>query len=207
MTGIYGLAAAKAYLDVNPDAKIVVLEAASAVGGVWASHRLYPGLKSNNMLGTYEYSDFPMTTEEFGVQPGQHIPGHVMHRYLTAYAKRFDVYPNIRFDTKVSTVERMGEKGWALTYESGESEYHLMAEKLVVATGMTSQAFLPEFVGAENFDTPLFHSKDFLQHADTLETSSSVVVFGGTKSAWDAVYAYATKGIKVNWVIRGKLIT
>ena len=158
------------------------------------------------MLGTYEYSDLPMTTEEFGVQSGQHIPGHVMHQYLTTYAKKFHVYRNIRFNAKVATVEKVSENGWRITYKTGEKGDQLITEKLIVATGMTSQAFLPTFVGTENFGAPLFHSRDFLQHADTLETSTDVVVFGGTKSAWDAVYAYATKGVKVNWVIRGSAI-
>jgi hypothetical protein len=31
-----------------------------------------------------------------------------------------------------------------------------------------------------------------------------VTVFGGTKLAWDAIYNYATNGIQVDWVIRGR---
>jgi cation diffusion facilitator CzcD-associated flavoprotein CzcO len=174
------------------------------VGGVWAAHRVYPGLKSNNMLGTYEYPDFPMDSATFGVQPGQHIPGAVTHKYLTAYAEKFDILDKIRLNTKVLTAEHQedsAEGGWILTLDGGKS---IFARKLVVATGLTSDAFLPDFAGQEDFGVPLFHSKDFLQHADTLETAKTVTVFGGTKSAWDAVYAYATRGVKVNWVMRGE---
>ncbi|OCL02531.1 hypothetical protein AOQ84DRAFT_268633, partial [Glonium stellatum] len=81
--GWYGLAAAKTYVELHPTEDVVVLESASTVGGVWAQHRLYPGLRSNNMLGTYEYPDFPMDSATFGVQPGEHIPGPVVHQYLT----------------------------------------------------------------------------------------------------------------------------
>lgn len=73
----------------------------------------------------------------------------------------------------------------------------------MVATGLSSEEFLPKFDGEETFSAPIFHSKHFPKYADTLDTAKSVTVLGGTKSAWDAVYAYASKGIQVDWVIRG----
>jgi cation diffusion facilitator CzcD-associated flavoprotein CzcO len=69
---------------------------------------------------------------------------------------------------------------------------------------MTSQPFLPHFEGQEHFGAPIFHIRDFPKEANTLDTAKTVTVLGGTKSAWDAVYAYGIKGIKVNWVIRGE---
>lgn len=186
-----------------------MLDSSATIGGTWAEHRLYPGLKSNNMLGTYEYPDFPMDTETFGVQPGQHIPGTVIHKYLTAYAQKFDIFDKIRFNHKVEAAEHQEGGGWVLTAKDVNTgaDVKLFAKKLVVATGLTSEAFLPHFEGQEQFGAPVFHGKDFLQHADTLKTAHSVTVFGGTKTAWDLVYQYATKGIEVNWVIRGKLNT
>jgi cation diffusion facilitator CzcD-associated flavoprotein CzcO len=99
------LAGAKTYIEVNPSAKVLVLEAGASIGGVWAEHRLYPDLKSNNILGTYEYSDLPMD-DTFGVKPGEHIPGDVVHKYLRRYAEKFDVYRRIRLQSKVETVEK-----------------------------------------------------------------------------------------------------
>lgn len=159
------------------------------------------------MLGTYEYPDFPMDPETFGVLPGQHIPGKVLHDYLTKYAQNFGIFDKIRFQHKILSAEHQDTGGWVLTILNGEEgkEFQVFAKKLVVATGLTSQAFLPDFESQESFGVPIFHGKDFLQHADTLKTSKRVTVFGGTKSAWDAVYAYASKGIAVNWVIRGSL--
>jgi cation diffusion facilitator CzcD-associated flavoprotein CzcO len=208
-SGLHGLAMAKTYLEVNPSADVIILEAASTVGGVWAAHRLYPGLKSNNLLGTYEFSDFPMDPKLFDVKPGQHISGHVMHEYLTSYAEHFDLVRRVRFDTKVESAGHKEGGGWFIraSMRSRDSKVSksgsVHAKKLVVATGMTSEAFLPTFKGGERFHAPLFHCRDFLDYESTLETAKSVVVFGGTKSAWDAVYAYASKGVKVNWVIRG----
>ena len=199
--GLAGLVAAKTYLEVHPDAKLVVLEAQSSVGGVWAEGRLYPGLKSNNMVGTYEYSDFPMDEKTWGVKPGEHIPGKVVHDYLTKYAEKFGVLPLVRLNSKVESAERGEKGGWLLKIEQPQGS--ILAEKLLVATGLTSEAFVPTIEGQESLGVPLFHCKDFSQNATTLDTAKSVTVLGGTKSAWDAVYAYASKGIEVNWVIRG----
>ncbi|OLN82717.1 FAD-containing monooxygenase EthA 5 [Colletotrichum chlorophyti] len=202
--GWYGLAAAKTHHQLHPQNSLAIFELANSAGGVWAEHRLYPGLKSNNMLGTYEYPDFPMDPETFGILPGQHIPGQVLHDYLTKYAETFGIFDKIRFQHKVISAEHQETGGWILTVLNGRDgkEFQIGAKKLVLATGLTSEAFLPNFEGQDDFGAPIFHGKDFLQHADTLETAKSVTVFGGTKSAWDLVYAYATKGIKVHWVIR-----
>ncbi|OIW32606.1 FAD/NAD(P)-binding domain-containing protein [Coniochaeta ligniaria NRRL 30616] len=206
--GWFGLAAAKTYHQLHPDKSLAILEASSTPGGVWAKHRLYPGLKSNNMLGTYEYPDFPLDSETFGVKPGEHIPGTVLHDYLTKYAEKFGIMDKIGCNRKVTTAEHQegAEGGWILTVQStaegASDEKKILARKLILATGLTSEAFLPDFKGQDTFGVPLFHTKDFKQHADTLESAKTVTVFGGTKSSFDAVYAYASKGIKVNWVIR-----
>ncbi|CAK7226302.1 hypothetical protein SEUCBS140593_006194 [Sporothrix eucalyptigena] len=206
--GWFGLCAAKTNHQLHPEATFAVIDGAATVGGVWAEHRLYPGLKSNNMLGTYEYPDFPMTTEVYGVKPGEHIPGTVVHRYLADYADKFGVAAHFRGSTKVVSAELIPEGGWTLTLEKEGKTSTLVARKLIVATGLTSEPFLPHIEGQETFGVPLFHGRDFLQHADTLEIpegntdKKTVAVFGGTKSAWDMVYAYASKGIQVEWIIR-----
>ncbi|KAK3318777.1 hypothetical protein B0H66DRAFT_249535 [Apodospora peruviana] len=202
--GIFGLAAAKGFHQLNPDRSLAILEANSSLGGVWSKDRLYPGLRTNNMLGTYEYPDFPMTTEKFGVKPGEHMSGSVMHEYFCKYAEAFDIADKIRYECKVLTAEHHdgADGGWTLVVQNGDSKSRIFAKKLIMATGLTSEPFLPDFKGQEEFEAPLFHSRDFLQHSDTLETAKSVTVFGGTKSAWDIAYAYASKGTKVDWVIR-----
>ncbi|KAK3378900.1 hypothetical protein B0T24DRAFT_521919 [Lasiosphaeria ovina] len=203
--GMFGLAAAKNYHQLNPDKTLAILDAGSSLGGVWAKDRLYPSLKTNNMLGTYEYPDFPMDTATFGVKPGEHIPGAVVHAYLSKYAEKFDILGRIRYRSKVLSAEHRDDDangGWTLTVQTGQGETKLLARKLILATGLTSEPFLPDFEGQEKFGVPLFHGRDFLKHADTLDSARSVVVFGGTKSAWDAAYAYASKGVKVDWVIR-----
>jgi len=203
-TGFYGLGTANTFLEVNPTANVIVIESTTTIGGVWAGSRLYPGLKTNNMLGTYEYSGFPMSTETYGVKPGEHIPGPVVHRYLNDYAKAFNLVDKIRLNHKVESAEHENRGGWLLKVSdiAEGKQSQILASKLVVATGLTSDAFLPEFVGNDSFGVPLFHPKDFPQYAGTVNTMQSVCVFGGTKVAWDVVYAYASKGVKVDWIIR-----
>lgn len=96
--GIGGLCAAKTYLELAPETRLLILEARSSVGGVWAEENLYEGIKTNNLIGTYEYSDFPLLgNSKYGVREGEHIPGRVMYEYLRDYAVHFDVYRRIRW--------------------------------------------------------------------------------------------------------------
>lgn len=182
---------------------MAVIESQSSLGGTWADERLYPDVKSNNLLGTYEYPDFPMDAEKFGIKAGQYIPGNVINAYLKAYATHFDIHDLIRLQTKVLVAEHQDDGGWVLTtVNAKQEESTLSARRIIIATGLTSEAYVPRFVGQETFGGPVFHGKYFLQNRETLHTAKTVTVFGGTKFAWDAVYSYATAGIKVNWVIR-----
>ncbi|KAM0296937.1 hypothetical protein ACHAPM_010123 [Fusarium culmorum] len=147
-----------------------------------------------------------MTTKRFGVKPGEYIPGQVMHEYLEAYAREFGIDQHLRLSTKVVSAEHKVEGGWLLEIHSTEDEQktptQVFAGRLIIATGMLSEPLMPHIQGQEQYDRPLFHSKDFQKYRGTISTAKRVTVFGGTKSGWDAVYAYATHGIEVDWIIR-----
>ncbi|KAM0721941.1 hypothetical protein Q7P37_002867 [Cladosporium fusiforme] len=203
--GWYGLGAAKQFHCTQPQRSLAVLDSEESLGGTWADHRLYPGLKSNNLLGSFEYPDFPMDTKTFGVKENEHIPAPVVNNYLKAYAENFGIRDLIRLGTKVLVAEHQDtdEGGWILTIANSEQhESKLFARRLILATGRTSDAFLPHFAGQETFGGKVFHTKHFMQNGGLLQTAKAVTVFGGSKSAWDAVYAFATAGVKVNWIIR-----
>ncbi|KAJ5585770.1 FAD/NAD(P)-binding domain-containing protein [Penicillium hetheringtonii] len=59
-TGVGGLAASKTYLELSPQTELVLLEKRPTLGGVWSEENCYEGLKTNNLGGTYEFTDFPM---------------------------------------------------------------------------------------------------------------------------------------------------
>lgn len=122
---------------------------------------------------------------------------------MCRYAEKFEIADKIWLKHAVVSVEHQDEGGWIITAEAGDGIIKLGSAKIVVATGLSSEEFLPRFDGEETFGTPIAHTKHFPKYSETLDTSKSVTILGGPKSAWDAVYAYASKGVQVNWVIRG----
>lgn len=212
---MFGLAAAKTYIELHPEQSILVLEQDSSCGGTWARDRLYRGLRSNNIRGSYEYPDYPMSEAVYGVKDGEHIPGKVLHRYLTDYAAAHGVLERTRFRTRVEAVEAMGEDGWrvhvspvgvmteekkaasALSSSSPSlplAERVLRTKRLIVATGLTSQPNMPCFAGQETFTAPLFHGKELHKRSETVQSCTRAVVVGAGKSAFDCAYALATGG-------------
>jgi cation diffusion facilitator CzcD-associated flavoprotein CzcO len=190
-TGWSGLILAKTYIHTHPDADLAVLEAADSVGGVWARHRLYPGLRTNSILGSYESPDFPMIVDKYGVKPGEHIPGTVVHQYMADFAKTFDIWRRIRFRTKVEEIQQESNGQWILTLTTFQptdgketmKTKKIAVDKLIIATGATGNPNMPNIPGADDFDAPLFHAKEFLQKKELLKIAKKVVVYGGSKSA------------------------
>lgn len=201
-SGWFGIAAAKSYIELNPDNAVLVLEAEGTVGGTWSQDRLYPGLKSNNMVGSYEYPGFPMDEKTYGVKDGDHIPAAVLHRYLTDYARHFGVLQRTAFNSSVSAIEPTDSLGWKVTTSWGNGVKVLQTQKLIVSTGLTSQPNMLAFEGQHNFNAPLFHAKDFCRQAAATESAKNVVVVGGAKSAFDIAYAFVENGAQVDLLIR-----
>ncbi|KAJ0414445.1 hypothetical protein BJY00DRAFT_295110 [Aspergillus carlsbadensis] len=233
--GWHGLAAAKTALALDPSINLVVLDSAASVGGVWARERVYEGLRTNNRVESYVYSDFPITqvtTVCDLVKPGEHLSGRAVHEYLKAYAEHFGVHERVRFNCMVKSVEYVeadgGGKEWVVrsTTAAGTGtgtgcmgeESCIQTRKLILATGLTSQPRIPTLVGQESFGVPLFHVKEFAHYQDTIfakptfntkdqpgnttDDHAPIAVLGGSKSAWDTVYACASQGHRVNWIIR-----
>ncbi|KAK7517451.1 hypothetical protein IWZ03DRAFT_439796 [Phyllosticta citriasiana] len=207
--GFHGLAMARTYLAVNPEASLIILEAGMSIGGVWARDRLYPHLKTNSVMGKFEFGDFPMTPEIYRVELGKHIPGDAVRRYLEDYANHFDLARRCRFNSKLEEAEDLQEDGWLLRVAVGPADASketrlIHAAKMTVCIGVTSEPKLPTFPGQENYTGDLFHSREFgpKRHLLNPEKTKSVAVFAGNKSAYDVVWAFANAGIKVQWILR-----
>ncbi|KAK7402570.1 hypothetical protein QQX98_011675 [Neonectria punicea] len=203
--GWYGLSAAKTYIELHQDEKVLVVEAENSCGGTWSKDRLYPGLKSNNLWGSYEYADFPMLEDVYGVKDGQHVPGDVLHRYLTDFSRKFGVFERTKFNTKVDSIKAIEAESWEILVSetSGGAQQVLQTKKLIVATGLTSQPNMPSYPGQESFTPLLFHAKDFCTQAHTVNDCKKTIVVGGGKSAFDCAYAFASKGdAQVDLIIR-----
>jgi hypothetical protein len=217
---------AKTYLEAttalnghSPD--VIIIDEAGSIGGTWARERIYKGLKTNNIAGSYEFSDFPMDLERYSLKPGQHIPGLTVHRYLSDFADHFDLTSRIRLRTKVEGATMLQDATWLIEYTqhaaSGTTPPppttgKLTAKKLVLATGLTSTPHIPQLPGQANFTRPILHSKQLREllvpdrdddddasdpapdnTGAAAPTGPAVVVLGGNKSAWDACYGVATR--------------
>lgn len=128
------------------------------------------------------------------------VTGDMIHSYLQTYAENHGLLPRIRFNTFVEHAERC-ERGWRLSFRG--SDDMIVTEKLLVATGVTSIASLPD-CPTENATVPVVHSKDLGISDAALRNKDveNVVVVGAAKSAYDAVYLMLTMNKKVTWIIR-----
>lgn len=142
-----------------------------------------------------------MTPEVYGVKPDEHIPGEVLHRYLTDFAKKFGMFSRTQFKTKVQSVEAT-PNGYNVTVSTKKGQQVLETKKLIIATGLTSEPNFPQYPGKEDFGGPYFHAKDFRGNDSTVKTAEHVVIVGAGKSAFDAAYAYADAGVHVDMVVR-----
>ena len=139
----------------------------------------------------------------YGLADGQHIPGTVVHTYLHDFAEHFDLTRRIRLHTSVRDAEYLGPKGWRLRIETpAGGQLNVHAARLVVATGLNSEPMLPALAGVREFGKPLLHTKDWAARAAELESTKTVAVVGGSKSAMDVANACASRGAKVHWIIR-----
>lgn len=209
--GLAGLPAAKTYLQLEPDASLLIIDGNRSVGGVWAKEKIYPGLRLNNLLGTYEYSDFPMH-EGFGVKKGEHIPGEVAHEYFRLYAERFDLTRRLLLESKVRSAEKV-QQGWRLVVvpagikigAESEDARVITCDKLMIATGLTNSPAPIDILGSKDFNAPIINFGSLAQEAAGLLEDpliKHVTVYGTGKSAYDTVYLLASSGKQVTWVLR-----
>lgn len=200
--GIYGLVAAKTYLQINPDIDLTIIESDTTVGGVWSASRVHAGLIADLPSPAFELVDMSME-EEFGVPKWSDLRGTVMHQYLVRYAEKFDLMRRIRFGEQVVSVEKQG-KGWSLlTRKIGCEEEIMTCDVLLLATGMNSRPKMPD-LDTSAFDGLVIHSKDLhKRRVDLLsEKVRSVVVVGGNKSALEAAGLCGLNDKTVHWLIR-----
>ncbi|KAK5126317.1 hypothetical protein LTR85_010553 [Meristemomyces frigidus] len=205
--GFAGLSAAKAYIQCAPTTNLVLLDNNKSIGGTWAKERLYNGLRSNNLRGTLEFPDYRFH-DAFGVKHGEHLPGRAVHEYLVEYAQHWGIDHRVRFQSKVLDAEKVQDEnldGWHLTVQSPHTEYTLFTKKLIVATGLTSQPQSMHVRGEDSFNAAMLNMAELANRAPQVladPATKRVTVLGGSKSAYDAVYMFASAGIEVDWVIR-----
>jgi len=180
--GVSGLVAAKTCLEYGY--KVKIFEKDIELGGVWSSSRRYPGIATQNTKDTYFFSDFPMP---------KHFPqwptGEQVQSYLTAYAKKFDVFPLIQFSHEITSTDFQNNK-WVIMGRNGAGRFTEETDFLIVSNGTFSDPFIPEIPGMDSFidaGGKILHSTKF--HSTEISKDKRVVVIGYGKSANDMIEA------------------
>ncbi|RPA93809.1 FAD/NAD(P)-binding domain-containing protein [Choiromyces venosus 120613-1] len=198
--GWFGLIAAKTYLQVEPNVDLTILESEETVGGTWSRARVHPNLLAQQRYGRYEYSDRKVEIE--GGDRDAFIPALKLHAYMNEYAEDFGIKQRIRFKTTVNRIARNEDgKRWDV-WVNDDSEL-MTCDRLIVATGLTSKPIMPN-TPSEKSTAKIFHSKELGTEYDyvTSPAVKNVTVYGGGKSAIDALYSCVTNGKNVNWIVR-----
>ena len=157
--GISGLAAAKYALDSG--LAPLVLERNKDLGGIWnpQTGSTWNGLCTNFCKYNAQLSDlpYPEDTPMFPLN-------HQVFNYLKDYASKFNLLPHIRFDCKVTRLEKVvdeEETRYRVSWRKEGKEETGVFPFVVVAAGMFSQPHLPSFKGIEKFKGTVLHSKDY----------------------------------------------
>jgi cyclohexanone monooxygenase len=129
-------------------------EAGSDVGGVWYWNR-YPGARCDVESMQYSYSfseDLQQQwrwTERFAPQP--EILDYIKH-----VADRFNLRPDIQFDTRVTAATfDETENLWEIRTDRGDT---VRAQFCIMASGPLSAARMPDIEGLESFSGQCIHT-------------------------------------------------
>jgi len=173
---------------------VEAVEQNADVGGQWlygaAPSAVYASTHLISSKRTTAFADFPMP---------EHWPAYPNHRqvldYLKDYARHFDLYPLIRFNTGVETLKREGD-GWRATFSDGTSAGYA---GVIIANGHLSDPLMPNTAGT--FDGPVMHAKDY-KTADIFD-GKRVLVVGMGNTGCDIVVDAVHRADKVLWSVRG----
>ncbi|CAD5207776.1 unnamed protein product [Bursaphelenchus xylophilus] len=170
----------------------VVFELRNNVGGLWYyqnENTEFSCVMKKTIMNTSKemsaYSDFPPPLDFPWFMTNQR-----MHQYLQLYAKHHDILKNVRFNHRVTRVERtpdFEETGeWAVEYQdANKNKSSEVFQAVLICTGRQSVPFMPpEYPGQKNFKGKIIHSKDY-KDANIFE-NKKVLIVGLGNSGTDA---------------------
>ncbi|MEW7292641.1 flavin-containing monooxygenase [Aquimarina sp. 2304DJ70-9] len=197
--GPSGITALKNLKDKNLE--VVCYDRNKEVGGNWIysedeSHSSVfdtTHIISSKTLSQYEdytFDDFDKTVADY--------PSHdELRRYFQAYAKHFDLYPCIEFETSVKDCKRIGTNKWHITILQNGKEREEIFTDLVVCNGHHSVPRMPQYPG--NFSGEFMHSHNYKKAAPFAD--QRVLVIGGGNSACDVAVetSRVSKKTSISW--------
>lgn len=178
--GPSGITAAKNLLDQGLE--VVVYDLGKEVGGNWVfteevgHSSVFETTHIISSRTLSQYDDFPMPED---------YPDYPSHRHLAAYfqsyARHFNLYPHIRFQTLVKSCTRENDGSWKVISIADGIESSERFDALAVCNGHHWLPRMPEFPG--NFEGAFIHSHEVKRFS--MFQGKRVLVIGGGNSACD----------------------
>ena len=166
----------------NQGFSVLVLEAATGVGGTWYWNR-YPGARCDSESMVYSYS-FDTELDQQWSWPQRYSTQPTILEYLERVAQRHDLLRGIEFETRV-TAAHFDESAtqWDISTNRGET---LSARYFVMATGCLSLPKQPEFPGLDQFEGDWYHTGSW-PHEPVDFSGKKVAVVGTGSTAIQAI--------------------
>ncbi|MDY8134099.1 flavin-containing monooxygenase [Aquimarina sp. 2201CG5-10] len=197
--GPSGITALKNLKDKGLD--VICYDRNNEVGGNWIysedeSHSSVfetTHIISSKTLSQYEdftFDDFDKTVADY--------PSHdELRRYFQAYAKKFDLYQYIMFQTSIKHCKRIKSNEWQVTSISNGVEKKEVFTDLVVCNGHHSVPRIPQYPG--EFTGQFIHSHNYKKAAPYAD--KKVLVIGGGNSACDVAVetSRVSKKTSISW--------
>ncbi|MDT8862605.1 NAD(P)/FAD-dependent oxidoreductase [Alkalihalobacillus sp. MEB130] len=131
-----------------------VYEAASGVGGVWYWNR-YPGARCDSESLFYNYTFSEELYKEWSWSSRYPEQPEIL-RYLNFVADKFELRPNIQFNTRVKSAYYDEESSrWNIETDQGEK---VSAKYFITGVGCISTANLPDVKGLDRFEGDWYHT-------------------------------------------------
>tara|TARA_B100000787_G_C16197623_1_gene302101 strand:+ start:3090 stop:4397 length:1308 start_codon:yes stop_codon:yes gene_type:complete len=123
-----------------------------------------------------QYEDFP-----YGPEISDYPSHEELRNYFQSYAKHFNLYPHIQFNTLVKSCVRLASNDWEVTTIKDENEHVEIFTDLVVCNGHHWEPKYPVYPG--KFTGDFLHSHQYKKAAPFRD--KKVLVIGGGNSACD----------------------
>jgi cyclohexanone monooxygenase len=162
--------------------RVRAVEAGADVGGTWYWNR-YPGCRCDVESVDYSYS-FDADLEQEWEWSERYASQPEILAYLDHVADRFDLRPDIQFETRVTSAQFDEAAGrWTLRTDTGEV---VSARWCVMAAGCLSTPITPDYPGVENYAGRRYHTARW-PHEGVDFTGQRVAVIGTGSSAIQAI--------------------
>jgi len=168
--------------------RVRVFEAGDGVGGTWYWNR-YPGARCDvdSMEYSYQFSEELQQEWEWSER---YSPQPEILQYLNHVADRFDLRPDIVFETRVTAAafDETADR-WVIETDAGDL---CSARFYVMATGCLSSTNKPQFEGLEDFAGETYHTGEW-PHEGVDFTGTRVGVIGTGSSGIQSIPVIAAE--------------